>query len=79
MPLTLKNFAYNAFFHLKTCSWYLLQASTLDGVLEFRNEHFWTVSFGRMVRLHTLLNSLINVKCTNCKVKITLFAFVKDN
>ena len=25
------------------------QASTLDGVLEFRNEHFWTVSFGRMV------------------------------
>lgn len=26
----------------------LREASTLDGVLEFRNEHFWTVSFGRM-------------------------------
>ncbi|XP_038073288.1 zinc transporter 6-A-like [Patiria miniata] len=24
----------------------LREASTLDGVLEFRNEHFWTVSFG---------------------------------
>ncbi|XP_068729375.1 zinc transporter 6-like [Montipora capricornis] len=26
----------------------LREASTLDGVLEFRNEHFWTVSFGRL-------------------------------
>lgn len=26
----------------------LREASTLDGVLEFRSEHFWTVSFGRM-------------------------------
>ncbi|KAL9953096.1 hypothetical protein ACROYT_G040456 [Oculina patagonica] len=26
----------------------LREASTLDGVLEFRDEHFWTVSFGRM-------------------------------
>ncbi|KAK2547511.1 Zinc transporter 6, partial [Acropora cervicornis] len=25
----------------------LREASTLDGVLEFRNEHFWTISFGR--------------------------------
>jgi hypothetical protein len=24
----------------------LREASTLDGVLEFRNEHFWTMSFG---------------------------------
>ncbi|XP_033634335.1 zinc transporter 6-A-like [Asterias rubens] len=24
----------------------LREASTLDGVLEFRNEHFWTISFG---------------------------------
>jgi hypothetical protein len=24
----------------------LREASTLDGVLEFRNEHFWTLSFG---------------------------------
>ncbi|XP_077993972.1 zinc transporter 6-like [Glandiceps talaboti] len=26
----------------------LREASTLDGVLEFRNEHFWTVSFGTL-------------------------------
>ncbi|XP_078729347.1 zinc transporter 6 [Lampetra fluviatilis] len=26
----------------------LREASTLDGVLEFRNEHFWTVSFGSL-------------------------------
>lgn len=26
----------------------LREASTLDGVLEFRNEHFWTISFGRL-------------------------------
>lgn len=24
------------------------EASTLDGVLEFRNEHFWTISFGEL-------------------------------
>lgn len=27
----------------------LREASTLDGVLEFRDEHFWTVSFGVLV------------------------------
>ena len=27
----------------------LREASTLDGVLEFRNEHFWTIAFGTMV------------------------------
>lgn len=27
----------------------LREASTLDGVLEFRHEHFWTHSFGKMV------------------------------
>nr|XP_054759168.1 zinc transporter 6-like [Lytechinus pictus] len=26
----------------------LREASTLDGVLEFRNEHFWTLSFGQL-------------------------------
>ncbi|XP_013398754.1 zinc transporter 6-A-like isoform X1 [Lingula anatina] len=26
----------------------LREASTLDGVLEFRNEHFWTLSFGKL-------------------------------
>lgn len=29
---------------------YLREALTIDGVLEFKNEHFWTVSFGRLVR-----------------------------
>ena len=28
----------------------LREASTLDGVLEFRHEHFWTLAFGKMVR-----------------------------
>lgn len=27
----------------------LREASTLDGVLEFRDEHFWTLSFGTLV------------------------------
>lgn len=27
----------------------LAQVSTLDGVLEVRNEHFWTVGFGSLV------------------------------
>lgn len=27
----------------------LREASTLDGVLEFRHEHFWTLSFGTLV------------------------------
>jgi len=29
----------------------LREACTLDGVLEFRNEHFWTLGFGKMVTL----------------------------
>nr|XP_019933669.1 PREDICTED: zinc transporter 6-like [Paralichthys olivaceus] len=28
----------------------LREVSTLDGVLEVRNEHFWTVGFGSLVR-----------------------------
>eukprot|EP00095_Tigriopus_kingsejongensis_P001626 maker-scaffold451_size166902-snap-gene-0.18 protein:Tk01626 transcript:maker-scaffold451_size166902-snap-gene-0.18-mRNA-1 annotation:"zinc transporter 6-a" len=28
---------------------YLREALTIDGVLEFKNEHFWTVSFGKLV------------------------------
>lgn len=31
------------------------QVSTLDGVLEVRNEHFWTVGFGSLVRHNSLL------------------------
>ena len=27
----------------------LREASTLDGVLEFREEHFWTLSLGHLV------------------------------
>lgn len=29
----------------------LREASTLDGVLEFRHEHFWTLAFGILVRV----------------------------
>ena len=29
----------------------LREASTLDGVLEFRSEHFWTLSFGKLVSI----------------------------
>lgn len=29
----------------------LRETLTIDGVLEFRNEHFWTLAFGKMVRL----------------------------
>ena len=28
---------------------FLLQASTLDGVLELKKEHFWTIAFGHYV------------------------------
>lgn len=28
------------------------QVSTLDGVLEVRNEHFWTIGFGSLVCRH---------------------------
>lgn len=28
---------------------HLLQASTLDGVLELKREHFWTIAFGSYV------------------------------
>lgn len=27
----------------------LRETLTIDGVLEFRNEHFWTLAFGKMV------------------------------
>ena len=30
----------------------LREASTLDGVLEFRHEHFWTLSFGTLVSIN---------------------------
>jgi Co/Zn/Cd efflux system component len=36
----------------------LREASTLDGVLEFRNEHFWTVSFGKVVRCFSYWKSI---------------------
>ena len=34
------------------------EASTLDGVLEFRHEHFWTVAFGMMVSSFLYIISL---------------------
>jgi len=30
-------------------SYVFMQASTLDGVLELKNEHFWTIAFGSYV------------------------------
>jgi len=36
----------------------LREASTLDGVLEFREEHFWTLSFGALV-WHTLYFEIV--------------------
>ena len=30
---------------------YLREALTIDGVLEFKHEHFWTVSFGKLVSI----------------------------
>lgn len=32
------------------------EASTLDGVLEVTNEHFWQLSFGQLVFLYTFLD-----------------------
>ena len=29
---------------------YLHEISIMDGVLEIKNEHFWTISFGSLVR-----------------------------
>lgn len=29
---------------------YLREISIMDGVLEIKNEHFWTISFGSLVR-----------------------------
>jgi zinc transporter 6 len=28
---------------------YLSEALAVDGVIEFKNEHFWTISFGKLV------------------------------
>lgn len=44
---------------MNICDWLIFfhhfrlldQVSTLEGVLEVRNEHFWTVGFGSLVRL----------------------------
>ena len=41
---------------------YLREALTIDGVLEFKNEHFWTVSFGKLVR-----EPHIYLKADQCK------------
>ena len=39
----------------------LREASTLDGVLEFRNEHFWTIAFGTMVSFVVFFNWMSKV------------------
>lgn len=40
----------------------LREASTLDGVLEFRHEHFWTLSFGVLVSCMDCNNSKLIYK-----------------
>ena len=40
----------------------LREASTLDGVLEFRNEHFWTIAFGTMVCIKAV-SSFVVLHC----------------
>lgn len=37
------------------------QVSTLEGVLEVRNEHFWTVGFGSLVRHHGFVTVVLIV------------------
>ncbi|XP_044169987.1 zinc transporter 6-like isoform X4 [Acropora millepora] len=48
----------------------LREASTLDGVLEFRNEHFWTISFGRLS--HTL-TTYLQFGWNNASLRFTCF------
>lgn len=41
------------------------EASTLDGVLEFRHEHFWTVAFDKMVTISILIKRVkFELDCT---------------
>lgn len=52
----------------------LREASTLDGVLEFRNEHFWTVAFRRRlvgalhIRVRRDANEAAIVRCVRDKL-----------
>ncbi|EDO40267.1 predicted protein, partial [Nematostella vectensis] len=57
----------------------LREASTLDGVLEFRNEHFWTVSFGRMAgSLHVRIRRDANEQMVLAHVINKLSHLVSD-
>ncbi|XP_071962264.1 zinc transporter 6-like [Antedon mediterranea] len=66
----------------------LREASTLDGVLEFRNEHFWTLSFGTLAgSLHVrvrrdadeqLVLAHVSNKLSNLVVNLTI-QVIKDD
>lgn len=45
----------------------LREALTIDGVLEFKNENFWTVSFGKLVR-----KSFVFVVCRPLQILLKL-------
>ncbi|XP_070578270.1 LOW QUALITY PROTEIN: zinc transporter 6-like [Ptychodera flava] len=66
----------------------LREASTLDGVLEFRNEHFWTISFGTLAgSLHVRIRRDANEqmvlahvtnRLSNVVSKLTIQVFKDD-
>jgi len=57
----------------------LREASTLDGVLEFRHEHFWTVSFGSLAgSVHVRIRRDANEQMVLAHVHDRLHAVVSD-
>jgi len=57
----------------------LREASTLDGVLEFRHEHFWTVSFGALAgSVHVRIRRDANEQMVLAHVHDRLHAVVSD-
>jgi len=57
----------------------LREASTLDGVLEFRHEHFWTVSFGSLAgSVHVRIRRDANEQMVLAHVHDRLQAVVSD-
>jgi len=57
----------------------LREASTLDGVLEFRHEHFWTISFGQLAgSLHVRIRRDANEQMVLAHVHDRLRSVVSD-
>lgn len=62
--------------HLDKC---LREASTLDGVLEFRNERFWTLGFGDLVgSLHVRIRRDANEQVVLAHLNNRLSNLVSD-